>query len=795
MIRSICLISREYPPESSFGGIARVAEVQARTLARLGVAVHVISLDPTGSNRTVLQDGVVVHRIPQMSGIPSGLPYVERGLWARVVADHFARMDDVVGFDAVWAADYFGETFHLTLRPETALITFLHTTHAVAHPDSREDPVDELANQLELKAIGRADAVVALSRFVKDETERAAGTLPPTHEIAPPVELDRFPTACLRPAGEERLELLFVGRIERLKRPELALHTLAEVKRRGVRARLTLVGRDTPDGPLGTSYRRGVLLPLVDRLRLDFSEVRFVDQLDFDGVCQHLRHADVAVMPSIRENIHAAAIEALATGRPVICGGRTGLAQWLDESDGLARVYPDDPDAFAERAADLALDADWRASVLDAAPRAVARSFDPLDVVGRALELTADVVCSKRPADLGSLSPQIPARLGIVMLAHNAGQYTKRAVQSVLAHTRTAFQLVVVDNASTDDTGEWLETVTDDRVVVVGSGTNLGVSGGRNAGIEALDSGVELIAFLDNDVEVLAAWDVPFVEKLRRESNIGIAGEIGVDLEFNATGRREVPLVGQGDRPCHMVIGYCMVMRAEAVGQIGLFDENLGVFWHDDDEYAMRARRLGWGVHQVSSGRVIHFEHRSSETVDGIWKAKAVPAELSGANQRYLSEKADRFERSRSSGFVVVSDLDALERSPALLEEYGSVFTEEHPALLVIRAPSCESAVLEARLRTLASGVGVDVEHGPRMLALNADASPEADRELADTAFAVLASSRSAGPFAHLPHFGVGDADGLRRLALRVFAAQQAKGTAAKSGRVAATPSPALTGS
>ena len=74
MIRSICIVSREYPPETADGGIGRVSEMTARGLVDHGVAVHVISLDRTGQGRRVLQDGVAVYRLPMPAGAPDRPP-------------------------------------------------------------------------------------------------------------------------------------------------------------------------------------------------------------------------------------------------------------------------------------------------------------------------------------------------------------------------------------------------------------------------------------------------------------------------------------------------------------------------------------------------------------------------------------------------------------------------------------------------------------------------------------------------------------------------------------------------
>ena len=62
MIRRLCLLSREYPPDTAWGGIARAVETEARALAAAGVEVHVITLAPDGAERSYRDAGVEVHR-------------------------------------------------------------------------------------------------------------------------------------------------------------------------------------------------------------------------------------------------------------------------------------------------------------------------------------------------------------------------------------------------------------------------------------------------------------------------------------------------------------------------------------------------------------------------------------------------------------------------------------------------------------------------------------------------------------------------------------------------------------
>ena len=86
--------------------------------------------------------------------------------------------------------------------------------------------------------------------------------------------------------------------------------------------------------------------------------------------------------------------------------------------------------------------------------------------------------------------------VSIVMPAYNAAAYIGEAVDSVLAQTWTNWELIVVDDGSTDGTGEYLDSLTDPRIQVIHQ-LNHGVSAARNTALDVAKG--EFITFLDAD--------------------------------------------------------------------------------------------------------------------------------------------------------------------------------------------------------------------------------------------------------------------------------------------------------
>jgi glycosyltransferase involved in cell wall biosynthesis len=173
-------------------------------------------------------------------------------------------------------------------------------------------------------------------------------------------------------------------------------------------------------------------------------------------------------------------------------------------------------------------------------------------------------------------------QVSVVVPTRNRRRLLERALSSALGQCDIEVEVVVVDEGSTDETGEYLRHLSDPRVSVVTNETPLGVARARNAGVER--ARCPWVAFLDDDdvwsphklavqVEVLeadgtAAWSyvgaVVIDEKLRivAAERLGHAVELtDVLFAYNA-----IPGGGSG-----------VVARTELVRSVGGFDPELRV--------------------------------------------------------------------------------------------------------------------------------------------------------------------------------------------------------------------------
>jgi glycosyltransferase involved in cell wall biosynthesis len=104
-----------------------------------------------------------------------------------------------------------------------------------------------------------------------------------------------------------------------------------------------------------------------------------------------------------------------------------------------------------------------------------------------------------------SMNPQ--PRCSVIIPTYNRLNVLARAVASVLAQDEPDFELIIVDDDSTDGTRAWLATLTDPRIRISFAERRRGVSAGRNRGLAAARA--PIVAFLDSD-------DVYRSQRLRR---------------------------------------------------------------------------------------------------------------------------------------------------------------------------------------------------------------------------------------------------------------------------------------
>ena len=195
--------------------------------------------------------------------------------------------------------------------------------------------------------IDRADAVTVVSQFLEDETRRQFGVTRDLNVVYNFIDPDRHDikaTPCLTqgvPEGQKTV--MHISNFRPVKQIRHVIRVFAKIAEK-IDARLVLIG-DGPDASVVCEL--GEELGISDR-------IKFVGVVD--RVAPLLAAADLFLLPSSTESFGLVALEAMASGVPVVASHVGGIPEVVEEGVNGYLAHPDDVDTMAERALRLLTD-------------------------------------------------------------------------------------------------------------------------------------------------------------------------------------------------------------------------------------------------------------------------------------------------------------------------------------------------------------------------------------------------------------------------------------------------------
>jgi GT2 family glycosyltransferase len=234
---------------------------------------------------------------------------------------------------------------------------------------------------------------------------------------------------------------------------------------------------------------------------------------------------------------------------------------------------------------------------------------------------------------MGQIDGRIAAAISVVIPLYNQLEYTRGCLESLWRTTSADVELILVDNASSDGTVGYLQTVP--GLVLIANRENRGFAGACNQGI--ISASGQWIVVMNNDVILSNGWlqgllSAAAEHQLDMVSPAIREGDLNYDLESYAeelTSRMK-PVVRSGT-----VNGICFMARRRVFETIGVFDENFRIGQYEDKDLFLRARRAGFRLGTVGAAFIHHFGSITQKAVG----ARRETRDYALANKAYFSRK------------------------------------------------------------------------------------------------------------------------------------------------------------
>jgi GT2 family glycosyltransferase len=245
------------------------------------------------------------------------------------------------------------------------------------------------------------------------------------------------------------------------------------------------------------------------------------------------------------------------------------------------------------------------------------------------------------------------ARLGepiasIIVVTRDNLALTRLCLESVLASTDAAYEVVVVDNDSNDGTGSYLLTLARRaaHVRVLLNATNAGFPAACNQGLTVARG--DVLVLLNNDTIVTPGWLGGLVARLD-DPEVGLVGpvtnRIGNEAEIPSVyetygellafaNARATAHAGE-ESDIRMPAMFCLALRRDTWVRLGALDERFGLGTLEDDDYALRSAAAGF--RNVCAEDV--FVHHFAEATFGSLYASGAYSELIAQNRLLFEEK------------------------------------------------------------------------------------------------------------------------------------------------------------
>ena len=194
----------------------------------------------------------------------------------------------------------------------------------------------------------------------------------------------------------------------------------------------------------------------------------------------------------------------------------------------------------------------------------------------------------------------------IIIPVWNEPELTRKCVESIEKNTHIACRIILIDNASGNETASYLKGLSEknkDSVILIRNEENAGFPKAVNQGITL--SSAPYLCVLNSDTEVYKGWLSEMIGIAEANPDIGVLNPASNNLGF-----RE-PIEGFSGKWIEMssCVGFCMLIKREVIKKIGTFDEIFSPGNFEDTDFSRRAVKAGYKCIMAKGAYVYHVQN------------------------------------------------------------------------------------------------------------------------------------------------------------------------------------------
>ena len=400
---NVLFLSKEYPPETGWGGIGTYIYNIAHALSERGHSVHILSLayktHPEYKEQKTGKGSIHIHRIkPVRFPTPILNHFFFRSLeiikFNITIILKIKKLLNSEKFDIIEAPEWRSEAFLLSfIKPKgVPLVIKCHSPSVLLNEVYKNAPTldSRFVDWIERTTIRNANLVISPSKNLADIVSEKMGIKINDIDIIPnPLDTEFFSPIPISYKEKNELKVLFVGRLDRLKGAHIFVEAIPIISKEMPDTSFILIGRDTNTGPNNSSMRTYLENLIPNNIK---ERVSFFGNVERDILIDYYRGSDVCVVPSFYENFPNTVLEAMSCGKAVVASNTGGIPEVIEDGISGLLIKTGDIDDLAEKIIRLLKDRDIR-EVLGANARKRIESLYSKEVVVKKVEEVYAEIC------------------------------------------------------------------------------------------------------------------------------------------------------------------------------------------------------------------------------------------------------------------------------------------------------------------------------------------------------------------------------------------------------------------